>query len=506
MSSDTPSIESIPDHQVRLKPIFGVEPKFYLAGIYSIVTLAILFAIVVLPGLTAPGTLVTVTSTPPGASVEFGGKHWGTTPLTAFLPEGKAPLTVAKPGFVADVRDYQSGNNVILSLFFPRTDRLEITLKAQSDTSVSDLARADIGRWALAGPFTSDYRFPPLFTRFAADAEAAGWDPEKIKAFLLDLRVSVADSQMYQDYGRSLGLWPADASAPEGLEAQYQLWEPLTGSGSGRLALWLLANQVKPIRDREVAEPSDWLKARVNELGATLKAPAPVPTSAAPVAVKTPFGSFRGVGAGAQLWGSTGSGVPIPTDPPFALPVPVTTAAFWIADHEVTQADFALFTAENPRWAPTGRDALVAAGLADNDYLMNWKDGKPAAAAEPVASVSWYAAQAYVTWLNGTGKVPAGKKVVLPDEFQWEAAARSPSGASMLNQGVWEWTASAWYPGQSLVWTGSETPREPFAYARSLKGGIQSTKGSAKPADRAGWPAAGTTPGLGFRLALVALP
>ncbi len=195
----------------------------------------------------------------------------------------------------------------------------------------------------------------------------------------------------------------------------------------------------------------------------------------------------------------------MPTEPPFALPVPVTLSAFWVADKEVTQAEFAVFAAEVPRWAPSGRDALVAAGLADADYLRTWTDGKPEAPAEPVALVSWYAAQAYADWINASGRVPAGKKAVLPDEYQWEAAARSHP-AAMLNQGVWEWTSSAWYPGQSLVWNGSETPRPVQAYARSLKGGLQSPKGGVKAADRAGWPAGGTTPGLGFRLALVGVP
>jgi formylglycine-generating enzyme required for sulfatase activity len=505
MSSDTPPVESAQDIQVRLKPIFGVEPKFYLAGLYTLIVLAILLAVLVLPGINNPGTRVTVTSIPAGAAVDFGAKHWGTTPLTVFLPQGSALLTVAKPGFVPDVQTFQSGNNWFFSLVFPRTDSLTVTLKPVSATSVPTIARNEVGRWALAAPFTSDYRFPPLFTRFAADARAAEWSPAAIQEFLLGLREAVADPQMYQDYGRALGLWSAEASAPDGLKAQFDLWEPLVGSGSSRLALWLLANQPKPVRDRELAEKSDWFQARIAEFTASLKAPATVASGALPV-LKTSFGSFRTVPSTPYLWGSDGTSFPVPSEPPFALPVPVTTKAFWIAEREVSQGEFAEFVAAVPRWAPAGRDQLVAGGLADPDYLVGWQDGKPSAPAEPVSSVSWYAAQAFADWLNASGRVPSGKKVVLPDEFQWEAAARSPAGASMLNQGVWEWTATAWYPGQSLVWTGVEGAAEPSAYARSLKGGIQSTKGSVKPGDRAGWPATGATPGLGFRLALVGAP
>ena len=310
---------------------------------------------------------------------------------------------------------------------------------------------------------------------------------------------------MYLDYGRALGLWGPYASPPEGLEAQFNLWKPLVGSSSDRLAFWLLANQTKPIRDREVAEPSDWWKARVNGFQDSLKAATTPALGTAPGAVRTSLGSFHGVPSATFLWGSLGTSFPLPTEPPFEVPVPVTTTPFWIADAEVTQDQFAAFLAANPSWAPSGRDALIAAGKADNDYLAGWNSAQAPSPKDPVVSVSWYAAQAYVDWANAKGLIPGGKKAILPDDFQWEAAARSPGGAGLVNQGVWEWTASAWYPGQSLVWEAS-VPRDPAAYARSLKGGVQNSKGSVKPGDRAGWPAAGATLGLGFRLALVGTP
>ena len=503
MNSDPSPIESAQDIKVHLKPLFGVDPKVYLAILYSVILLAVLFALLVLPGITSPGTRVSFTSTPPGAAVTSGDKNWGTTPVTVFLPEGKNVLTVSKPGFVPAAQEYISGNNLFFSLMAPRTDSVAVTLKPLAPDAIGDRCRAEVGRWALAAPFTSDYRFPPLFSRFAQDAKAAGWEAAAIQDFLLSLRPAVADPQMYLDYGRALGLWTD--TVPDNVEAQFKLWGPLVGGPSDRLAMWLLANQTKPVRDREVTEPSDWWKDRVSGFQALLKDAVTPAFGAVPSALRTSLGSFRGVASATFLWGSTGTSFSLPTEPPFNIPVPVTTAAFWLADAEVTQAQFAAFTAANPAWAPAARDALVGAGKADDGYLAAWADGKPAAPAEPVASVSWYAAQAYADWVNATGLVPKGKKAVLPDDFQWEAAARAANGASLLNQGVWEWTASAWYPGQNLVWSGVSAA-DKAAYARSLKGGVRNPKGSVKPGDRAGWPAAGTTPGLGFRLALVASP
>jgi iron(II)-dependent oxidoreductase len=507
MSQDTPPADPVQDIQVRLKSLFGLQPKYYLAGIYAITILALLFWVLVWPGLSHPGTEVTITSTPPGAAVFYGDKHYGTTPLKAFLPEGKAALVVTKPGFVAQTQDFVSGNNLLFSAFFPKTAEVTADLKPVSDDSVARHYTAEIGRWSLAIPFSTTYRFPPLYTGLAADAKAAGWDAARTKEFLLALRPTVADPQMYLDYGRALGLWGADSPVPEGLETQFNLWAPLVGGPSDRLALWLLANQTKPLRDREstASEMSDWFKAKVSGFQDSLKASVTPTFGAAPGSVRGGSTSYHGVGAATFLWGSVGTTFSLPTEAPYQLPVPVSTSAFWIADSEVTQAQFASFVAANPQWAPAGRDALVNQGQADADYLKEWTDGKPTAPAEPVASVSWYAAQAYVNWLNATGQVPGGKKAVLPTDFQWEAAARSPSGAELLNQGVWEWTASAYAPGDALVWSDASSGKTD-AYARSLKGGVGIGKGGIQAGDRAGWPAAGAMPTLGFRVALVGAP
>jgi len=487
-----PSVpESAEDIQVRLKPLLGVAPKHYLAVIYGIVILAALFALLVLPGLTNPGTQVTVTSTPAGAAVEWNGRYWGTTPVTAFLPQGQGDLTISKPGFQPSTKPFTSGGRLFLSLLVPRTDAVSATLTAVSADAVVNRYRAEIGKWAMAVPFTSKYQFPPLFTRLASDAAAAGLGTDQIQSTLLSLREAVADPQMYADYGKALGLWTQ--TPPEALEAQFNLWKPLTGDGSGRLALWLLANQTKPLRDRQTAEPSDWLLARLQDLKASLKT-ATAPKTAG--TVRTALGSFHTVSAGQYLWGTENDKFNLPVEPPYTLPVPVSTTAFAIADAEVTQAQFAAFVAAKPEWAPAARDTLIAAGKADADYLSDWTD-KPPMPSEPVTGISWYAAQAYAAWATTNG-LGGGKTVALPDDFQWEAAARAQNG-SLPGQNEWEWTATAWYPGQPLVWSAAGSAAA--AYARSLKGGAASSKGKAW--DRAGWPAAGANSGLGFRLALV---
>jgi ergothioneine biosynthesis protein EgtB len=139
-------------------------------------------------------------------------------------------------------------------------------------------------------------------------------------------------------------------------------------------------------------------------------------------------------------------------------------AAFEISDRLVTNGEFRQFVedggyARAELWLSEGWDACVAQQWSGPLY---WRDGKlftlggmaPLDAAEPIAHLSYYEADAYARW--------AGAR--LPTEAEWETAAcDEATSGNFLESGrlhpmpgtgqyfgdTWEWTSSAYapYPG-----------------------------------------------------------
>jgi formylglycine-generating enzyme required for sulfatase activity len=101
--------------------------------------------------------------------------------------------------------------------------------------------------------------------------------------------------------------------------------------------------------------------------------------------------------------------------------VATRVAAFYLDQYAVTNAQFLVFVAANPRW----RRSQVPRLLADQAYLHHWQDDLYPAEAEttlrqrPVTYVSWFAARAYCRW----------QQKRLPSTAEWEYAAQASGGA-----------------------------------------------------------------------------
>lgn len=115
----------------------------------------------------------------------------------------------------------------------------------------------------------------------------------------------------------------------------------------------------------------------------------------------------------------------------------VPVAAFFLAEHPVTNAEFLAFVTIHPQW----RRSLVSPLFADSSYLTHWTDdltlGPAAPPQAPVVRVSWFAARAYARALG----------LRLPTTAEWELAAAAgytqPDGKSdaALKRDLYAWLA-----------------------------------------------------------------
>ena len=94
-------------------------------------------------------------------------------------------------------------------------------------------------------------------------------------------------------------------------------------------------------------------------------------------------------------------------------PGKIAVPAFFLAERQVTNAEFLEFVRANPSWRRSRASSLFA----EPGYLADWAGdldpGARAPADSPVVRVSWFAARAYARWHG----------LRLPTTVEWERAA-----------------------------------------------------------------------------------
>lgn len=482
--------------RVELKPILGIAPGRYLAGLLVAASAAVLFAIFVLPGLVKPGSVYSFAADPPDAAVYLDGAYLVSGAAPVFVKRGPHTLEVRRAGFEPTRLEFEAPSRLVGSLFFPRRQILRVDLRVAEPSAALRLGIRDFAAWALTGAPSEAYQHPMILSEAAI---AASLDPELEAKGLLSAAFSYAtNGPAYRDairaaavaYGASAALTPfslgrAAAAAAEELAAEPAL-------------LLALANQL-PAEAKAALEASTLFRRARSSLASAPAAPAAAGavTAAGREFVMLPAGDYALGQARGRL------------------------EAFGLARYEVTNAEFRAFVAAKPAWAPAARDGLVAAGLADPRYLSTI-DTDPADA--PVRHVSRYAALAYCDWLSE--RAPAGYRVDLPTEAQWAyaAAAGRPSSGILLDLprngpepvgssgrdaagfygllgNVWEWCADAYAPQAGLA----AEARLRWASAEGVvRGGSWANQPNAvELSSRGPMPPSASTPFTGFRPALV---
>jgi formylglycine-generating enzyme required for sulfatase activity len=491
--------QTIPEDQVKLRPVMGIKPGTYLAVIYSLALAIILFFVLLFPGLSRPGALVVFNSEPQGAALRADGLYMGTSPCKVFVPSGRRQLEALLPGFTHEQVERDIPGRVFASALFPKRYLLDIALTAPDAKLVLAEGAADYAAWGAGGEPTASWQVPLSLSdaayQIGAQVEKAEADELLAAAArFASTRAALRDLARAKTLSDNAGLIPSPLSLLRSASDIIGFLSQAPGAG-----LWL-AEQL-PADSASIVAASSWhgkQKAALAETaaGESLAASpsgAGQPASYPPRSFSLGGLAFTGIPSGVLVQDFPLSRSSVKTQ----VPVP----GFLICNTPVSVDAFYSFVLANPEWSSDNREILTARGLANASYLF---DDRPAAlsfsgasrfarselSAESQVAISWHAAQAYCRWLSS--RLPLSMKdyeVRLPSEAEWEYAAKSARGwnfpgifpganAPAMAGGLWEWCADPYAP-LAFIPAASGAINAVGSPERSLRGWIN-------PADQAG--------------------
>lgn len=473
-------IEIQPEDEVTLKPIFGIEPGTYLAVVYVLIILGLLFLLLFYPGLTKPGSQFTINTEPSGAAIRIDDVYQGTSPCRIFIPQGQHRLTAVLPGFTPEEQTVTSGNRVFASLLFPLHTTLSLELKAEDPIQPVLEGVKSYAAWSFAGEPSATYQVPLVLSeamyRGAYQASKSGHIDE-LKGLLAAAARFAGTTVALRDLSRTQFFVHSGGLAPSGLATLSSLQDALAYLNENPAASrWLAA--ALPSASAQLLTNSDWYKKNS-------------------AASQNPMANLNGEQV--QL------GSRINIGPLQFQGIHSGTSTFYMAETEVTQKAWDAFVAEHPEWAKDKKEQLIAQGLVGPDYLETPQDRAYPSGAVP--GISYYAAKAFCAWLDT--KVPQSLRsakgvrfqIRLPTEKEWYLASSNFGNKVFANilGGLWEWCSTPYVHIPEL-----SAPEKYINLIGSsefvVKGGSWANKTQTiQPETRASLPPDSSSPFVGFR-------
>jgi formylglycine-generating enzyme required for sulfatase activity len=427
--------ETLPEDHVRLKPLLGIRPGIYLAGLYALLFLVILFFILLYPGITKPGSLLILNSEPQGAAVRVDDVTLGTTPCELFVRKGARVVEWVLPGFTPVRQERTIPGRVFASRFFPRRIPVSVTLEAPNPQEALIAAAAEYARWSFTGEPTAAYQIPQDLSEAAYRiGPAVAADPalrEKAQGIVQAAARFALTKAALRDLLRAQCFTGSGGLSPSALTlsgtAAYILEYLSQAPGA---AAWLA--ETLPAESLRSLEGSPWYREAVSAAGLLSQEAAEARVQGPPAGETLSLGrlQFRHIPGGDCIQGA-------------AFPHRVNLTRFYIAATGISAEAWERFLAANPRWKRENAAALIEQGLVSPGYRD--EPLTPPAPHTGVAGISWFAARAYCAWL--TQFLPAslaGWEVRLPREAEWEYAA--PLFAGEGPSQFWEWCADPYAP------------------------------------------------------------
>jgi formylglycine-generating enzyme required for sulfatase activity len=457
----------MPEDRVHLKPLLGIRPGVYLAGLYALIILGILFFVLLFPGIANPGSVLVLDSEPRGAAVRVDGITLGTTPCELFVPKGGRLVELVLPGFTSQTRELAIPGRVFASLIFPRRIPLSVTLEAPKPLDAFIPEAAEYARWSFTGEPTAAYQIPQDLSEGAYRIGPAAADPgirEEMREILKAAARFAVTKAALRDLLRAQFLTDSGGLSPSPLTLTTSAANILRYlSASPGAAVWLA--ETLPPESARLVEGSSWYRQTVSTAASGAE-PGKAPSGET---LRLGDLNFRHIPGGKFIQNAS-------------FPHRVGLESFYIADSGVGSGDWERFLSANPQWRRENSAALIEAV-----NLPYPNSGVP--------GISWFAAAAYCAWL--TESLPpslAAWEVRLPREAEWEYAA-----AEIMPGGFWEWCIDPYAPLNYLP--AAETAVQAVSSPeRSLRGGSWiNPPGSVGIETRASLAPATSSPFVSFR-------
>ncbi|MDR2541992.1 MAG: SUMF1/EgtB/PvdO family nonheme iron enzyme [Treponema sp.] len=428
--------------QVKLKPFMGIRPGVYLTVIYSIILLAIIFFFLVFPGIKNTQVALIVKTEPAGAAIRVNDVYMGLAGTRIFIPKGTYTIEVVMPGFESQSSIHEIPGRIFGSRYFPRTYKIEKTLKTADPMATFAIYAFDFAAWTFGGEATEAWQIPlSLSEGVYRVGELSAADRETFADMLLAASRFAVTQAALRDLIRAKALFDQNGNAPSPVTLLGTISDVLVFLSENPGTISLLS-QLPHTSVRTISETD-------------------VNTSFIPDNTQSPLMqggrsyelaglTFRSMIAG-KLHKSGKANYLKP------LGQYIDINSFMISDTPVPRSLFGAFLRENPEWREHQTDHFP--GEISNSPLETYN--------RFIYGATWYAAQAFCKWL--TGRLPsslAHLEIRLPTEDEWEYASLSVS--SMQNAG-WEWCADPFAP-LHFIKANSQAMEDVGSPERSLRG------------------------------------
>ena len=401
---------------VKIKPLFGMKPGLWLSIAYLLAILLIFFLIAILPDIIDGHKRVTFTSEAFNAAVYVDDVYQGGTPFTRKIASGNHTVSYRVNGIEIDSFSVKVGHPVLFNWLFPRKQSVKstATLSENAFKALSAELLDDANAYGAVLQYDDVHRYNPIFTTYAKCIVTSRYseNTDALQAALL----FVSSPEMYEDAKAALEILGLKLDIPYSQLSEGKTVGTVTEEPEVKAKKTSLGTDFFTIEGFEISE-ADFSN------GKTVEATYPAVLQAGKA---------------------------------------VHTDVFSIGAYCITEYQYAQFISQNPAWSLENKENLIAQGLVDDYYLDGVSTSLSSITNKPVKNISWYAAQAFCTWLSQV----TGKNVYLPSEDQWIAASLTdkeggfqrslmPSAAenapaAMLGS-VWEMTGTSFIPLSRLA-------------------------------------------------------